>query len=512
MSIEEELIIGSSKKISEIRRFISRIADSNAPVHIAGESGTGKSLMALAIHQMSSRSKDSLLQIDCATTSGKFLELELFGLDKSENDRKGLLESANGRTLLIENIDHAPLNLQANLLQILKERKFSNKDGSPDIQTDCRFIFTSRSYMEEKVAARLFREDLFYMLNVLFLKLPALRDRPEDIEPLIYEIVGRIGKDARVFIPSLCNQGLLEYFQKYSWPGNIRELQQVVETLVLTEDWDSTKQLLLGHGKATSNLIIERCINFPPEYHQAGISILAYFGEVLRRKYPDYQATVRIEQDGLRVRMIIEPLNGRVEVFERALDEYGLLLTGRITAEQFTDDPFLAMNLKNELRLAQTRIESQKELLQYQEKHLNNRDHQIDNLLKMLGQSLHTSQPNNFNISVAPTISNSIEGNITGYNFIGNICNDLNDLLNILKKLGNDETIVEQALKEVEKLNESESNDKEKKTAFDKLKELIDNISDEESRIGKAIRASKQAVEVAQRLAKRYNDLAQWFG
>ncbi len=511
MPIAEDLIIGSSKEIKEIRVLISRVADSKFPVLISGESGTGKSLVALAIHQMSSQSVDSLLQFDCATTSEKFLEIELFGLEESGHVRKGLLEFANGRNLLLENIDHTPVDLQVKLLSIFQETEFLRRGGVTKLQTDCRIITTSRRDLREKIEANLFREDFYYRMRVISVKMPALRDRPEDIEPLIYEIVGRLHKDARVFMASLENHGLLEYFWKYSWPGNIRELQQVVETLVLTEAWESIRQILLGHGNASNQMIIERSIKFPPEYHQAGVSILSFFGEILRRKYPDHKATIRIEQDDLRVRMIVEPLNGRVEVFERALDEYGLVLTGQITPEQFTDDSFLAMNLKHELRLAQARIESQKELLQYQEKHLINRDRQIDQMLKLIGQSLHAPQPYNLDISVAPTISSTVDAKIT-VNVIEDIQNDLGELSDILNKSSKDAAAVEQVRKAVVKLNKSNGNETEKNTAIDKLKELIDSISDKESRIGKAIRATNHGVAIAQRLAKHYNDLAQWFG
>ncbi|MCP4353758.1 MAG: toll/interleukin-1 receptor domain-containing protein [Desulfobacterales bacterium] len=141
--------------------------------------------------------------------------------------------------------------------------------------------------------------------------------------------------------------------------------------------------------------LITRSIKFPPEYHQAGISILNYFSTVLRKKYPDVKATVQIKQEDLKVTMIIDPLEGKREVIEKALDEYGLVVTGKMMLEEYTDDRLLLIELKSELRNAQYRIETQKELLQYQEREMKKqnehsaiKDIQIDRLLNLLESGL----------------------------------------------------------------------------------------------------------------------------
>lgn len=512
MAIIEDLILGTSKEIHMIRKLVSCIADCDATTLISGESGTGKTLAAMTIHQMSRRASDSLLQFDCAATSEKFLENELFGSEEAGKTKRGVLEASNGRTLLLENIDQAPLRLQTRLLRVFQDRTFVRCDGIKELSTDCRFIGTSQGDSAKKVQARLIREDFYYRLQVLPIQMPALRDRPEDIRPLLQEFLIRLGKDSEAFIELLQTQGLLEYFEQYSWPGNVRELKQVIETLVLTETWDSIKQLLLGHGNASNKMIIERCLEFPPEHHQAAVSILSFFGEVLRRKYPTLSATVRIEQVGWKVRMIVEPLVGKREVFESALDEFGLLLTGKMTPDSFTNDPFLANNLKLELRLAQARIESQKELLQYQEKHISTQDHRIEQLMTLLGDSLQAPQPPNVSITVSPTISSEINVNSTVSIEIIDICNDLNELSTIPGISSDDVSILKETREELEALQKSGTAPKKDSTAINKLKKLIERISDPNSTIGKTIQAAKRGVALAQGLARRYNQIAELFG
>ncbi len=395
---------------------------------------------------------------------------------------------------------------------VFQEKQFSPIESAEMLPTYCRFIGTSHHNLEEKTSAGFIREDFYYRINVLPIKMPALRNRPEDIEPLIYEFIGRLGKDAKDFIASLENHGLLEYFEKYSWPGNVRELQQVVEAIVLKEDWDSVKDLLLGHGSGSNQIVLERRIEFLPEYHQAGVSIMSFFSEILRKKYPEHKATVKIEQDGLKVRMIVEPLTGNSEVFERALDEYGLVLTGQITPDEFTNDPFLAINLKHELRLAQSRIESQKELLHYQEIHLRNKELQIDQLTNLIGKALHAPEPNHFNITVSPSISPSISVEVSVSNSISYILDDLKHLGCILDASSNEAAEVEEIRQEFEKISKSDANVIKHSSVIDKLRKLIENINDAGGRISKTIKTMKEGVATAQKLAKHYNQIAQWCG
>jgi len=414
-------IVGISRQIQGIRDLISRVADSNTTTLISGESGTGKTLIAMTIHQMSRRANESLLQFDCAATPDESMETELFGNEVSDRVKKGLFDASKGRTVLLQNVDQIPLQLQAKLLRVFQDREFQRRGGSKYLPTDCRFIATCTGDIQEKVRANLFREDLYYRLNVVLIHLPPLRERLEDIRPLLVALATRLGANADQFIGVLQNQALIGYLEKYSWPGNVRELQRIVEMVIVTKRWDEIKRHLLGHGGHSSRMVIERYIEFPPEYHQAGISILSFFGEVLRRKYPDNQATVRIVQDGLRVKMVVEPFIGEPEIFQRALDQYGLVVTGQITPEEFTSDPLLVVSLKHELRMAQARIESQKELLQVYERNDGRKDSQISKLTEFLEKAFSPTQPNPVNITFSPVITSSVNVPLGISNAIGDI-------------------------------------------------------------------------------------------
>ncbi|MDM8552421.1 pentapeptide repeat-containing protein [Desulfobacterales bacterium HSG2] len=147
--------------------------------------------------------------------------------------------------------------------------------------------------------------------------------------------------------------------------------------------------------------VIERSIEFPPEYYQAGISILNEFGSVLRKKYPETKAKVRIEQDGLKVTMTVDPVEGDREVIEKELDEYGLVITGKMTPEEYVDnDPLLLIELKSELRSAYNKLETQKEIIQYQNREIKKQDIHIDKLLSLIGLGIQ-SQPDIININNA---------------------------------------------------------------------------------------------------------------
>jgi len=268
MSKADDLIIGVSESICKVRAFVSKIGDTDATVLLSGESGTGKTLTAMAIHQVSSRRNMSLLQFDCATTSEKFLEVELFGVEKSLEEggvKIGFLDSANGCNVLFENIDCLPKKIQVSLLRVFSERKFARSGGKASHSIAARFMATTQRDIIEKVKANFFREDLYYRVNVIPIHIPPLRDRPEDIEPLLREFATRMQIDADSFLTDIRSHGLQAYLHQYSWPGNVRELRQIVETLVLTEDWESIKPMLSKQnsdeqdGRLTGSVFISYC-------------------------------------------------------------------------------------------------------------------------------------------------------------------------------------------------------------------------------------------------------------
>lgn len=259
--------------------------------------------------------------------------------------------------------------------------------------------------------------------------------------------------------------------------------------------------------------ILERQIEFPPEYHQAGVSILSFFGEILRRKYPEQKANVKIEQDGLNVRMIVEPLTGEREVVERALNEYGLVVTGQLAPDEYTDDKFLAITLKHELRMATARVESQKELLQMQEYSLRYHQVQIDQLRQLVGKALQsrTSPPIDvnvaptINIQVSPGICTSIDSSFSVPQVVRYIVDDLKQLGNMLDSASDEAKLVEQTRQAIEKCDEHQP-----ASAFGKLRELIQKISEAGGKLGKPIGRLNTGIETAQRLARHYNQVASW--
>jgi len=506
-----DAIVGISQHIQSIRSLVSRIADTNSSVLISGESGTGKTLTAMTIHQMSRRADQSLAQFDCAATSGEFVEVELFGHEEAGRVKRGLLETANGRTCLLENIDQIPLTLQVQFLRVLQDREFKRRGGGDNLPTDCRFIATCQGYIGEKVQANLFRKDLYYRLNVIVINLLPLRERTEDIIPLLRALATRLGVSADHFMGKLQSQGLTDYFVKYSWPGNVKELQRVVEMAVLTKRWEEVKHHLLGHRAHSNKIVIERSIEFPPEYHQAGVSILSFFGDVLRHKYPDNQATVRIEQDGLRVKMMIEPIIGAPEVFERTLDEYGLVITGRITPEEFTNDPYLVMSLKHELRLTQARIETQKELLQVHGKTIDAKNRQIDKFMDLLAQSLSSPKPS-VSVTVSPVITSSVNVQLAVSDALEDICRGLRELSSAVRNSAEVKSSIEEVRQELEKLRDKKPDEVKDAAAISKLEKFLEKASDAESKIGKAIDVTERGVAIVQKLGTHYNEAAQWLG
>lgn len=253
----DELIIGISESICKLRELIVRIADIDASVLISGESGTGKTLAAMAIHQISKRRNERLLQFDCAVASEKSLEIELFGVAKSsfaDEIKGGLLGYANKCNVLFKNIDCLPIRLQVNLLHILQEKKIKRSNSHVCLEADIRFIVTTQRDLTEKIKANLFREDLFFRLNVIPIQMPSLRDRQNDIEPLLYEFASRMIKDSGVFLADIHKYNLLPYLQQYSWPGNVRELRKIVERLILDKDWETIKNWLSTQTLDVTNM------------------------------------------------------------------------------------------------------------------------------------------------------------------------------------------------------------------------------------------------------------------
>ncbi len=242
---ERHPIIAKSSAMQDILCDVDKIAKSNASVFITGESGTGKEVIANAIHHLSFRSCKPFIRVNCAAIPDTLLESEFFGHEKGSftgaiQKRIGRFELADKGTLLLDEISEVPLEIQPKLLRVIQEQEFERVGGTKPIAVDVRLISTSNRNMKESIENKLFREDLFFRLHVVPLKLPALRERKDDIIPL-----------AEYFLEKLCNEnlkskkilsaGAKERLLEYYWPGNVRELANIIERTVVMHSGEEIK-------------------------------------------------------------------------------------------------------------------------------------------------------------------------------------------------------------------------------------------------------------------------------
>jgi transcriptional regulator with GAF, ATPase, and Fis domain len=239
-----EEIVGTSAALQRVLSLVSKVAPTDASVLITGETGTGKELVARAIHRRSQRSSKPFVNVNCAAIPRDLIASELFGHEKGSftgaiQRRLGRFELAYGGTIFLDEIGELPLATQIALLRVLQEHEFERVGGTRSIQTNVRVVAATNRDLRAAIAAGAFRSDLFYRLNVFPLEIPPLRDRREDIPVLAEYFVDRcarnVGKDIRGI-----NKKSLDLLQSYPWPGNIRELQNVIERSVImceTEDF-----------------------------------------------------------------------------------------------------------------------------------------------------------------------------------------------------------------------------------------------------------------------------------
>ncbi len=234
--VETAGIIGKSAGIRNLLQMVRQAAPTDLAVLITGESGTGKELVAKAVHKNSKRKDGRFLSVNCAALPESLLEAELFGVMKGAytgavSSRKGLFELADGGTLFLDEIGEMPLSMQSKLLRVLQEFVIRRVGGERDIHVDVRIVAATNRNLEKLIREKQFRQDLFFRINVFHLQLPPLRDRQEDIvllaEHFIRQISRRLGRE----IPRL-SPDALKRMEHYSWPGNIRELENVLERIL----------------------------------------------------------------------------------------------------------------------------------------------------------------------------------------------------------------------------------------------------------------------------------------
>ena len=247
-----ESIVGQSPAMQQVFKMIGRVAHSEAPVMITGESGSGKELVARAIHHYSNRSEANYLAINCAAIPENLLESELFGHEKGAftgaiAQRVGRFEQCNSGTLFLDEIGDMPLQVQSKILRVLQEGEFSRVGGNVTLKTDVRIIAATNKTLEQEVASKNFREDLFYRLNVVRIHLPPLRQRKEDIRLLAEYFLQKVSSMRHTPRIRLSEEAV-RVLEAYPWPGNVRELENTIQraSVLATSEVLMPKDIPLG--------------------------------------------------------------------------------------------------------------------------------------------------------------------------------------------------------------------------------------------------------------------------
>jgi len=230
-------IVSQSRKMEEVINIAARVAESKANVLITGENGTGKEVLAKAIHYISPRKDAAFVAVNVPALTETLLESELFGHEKgaftgADKMKKGRFEIAHGGTIFLDEVGDIPQSIQVKLLRVLQEHQFERVGGTEKIEVDVRIIAATNKDLEQKIKDGTFREDLFYRLNVVSIKIPPLRERKEDILPMIEDFIEKYSKEnnkAKIEI----SKEAADVLMKYNYPGNVRELENIIERAVV---------------------------------------------------------------------------------------------------------------------------------------------------------------------------------------------------------------------------------------------------------------------------------------
>lgn len=254
----QNMLVGRSHAIRQVREAITRVAPSNASVIITGPSGSGKELVASAIHSSSNRRTNPLVALNCGAIPADLLESELFGHEKGAftgaiQRRVGRFEEASGGTMFLDEIGDMPMAMQVKLLRVLEERKVQRVGATGDLAIDVRLVCATHKDLDLAIESSLFREDLFYRIAVFPIIMPSLAERPEDLTLLVDHFQAGFGGQ-----PFSLSASAVSYIQSYNWPGNVRELRNFVE-----------RAMLLFGGKAIDAADAADLINLTPRRRSA---------------------------------------------------------------------------------------------------------------------------------------------------------------------------------------------------------------------------------------------------
>lgn len=253
-------IIGNSSGIKQVLKQVTRVAETDSNVHIEGESGTGKELIAKSLHLASPRKDGPFVAINCAAIPETLLESELFGFKKgaftgAAKDRRGLFSQAHNGSFFLDEISEMPLTMQTKLLRVLEEREFYPLGANQTVSVDTRIITASNRDLEKEVIKRNFREDLYYRIHVILIKLPPLRERKEDIPLLARHFLKKYTAEMKKEVGGFSSSALQKLLS-HSWPGNVRELENTIESAVAMAMHDEiSDELILPKFELENNCI-----------------------------------------------------------------------------------------------------------------------------------------------------------------------------------------------------------------------------------------------------------------
>jgi DNA-binding NtrC family response regulator len=265
LTVEEhqESLVGKSAAMQQVFKMIGRVAHSDAPVMITGESGSGKELVARAIHHYSQRSTKNFMAINCAAIPDQLLESELFGHEKGAftgavNQRIGRFEQSHGGTLFLDEIGDMPGSLQGKILRVLQDGEFSRVGANQPLKSDARIIAATNKNLEEEIAKKSFREDLFYRLNVVRIHLPPLRQRVEDIRLLSEYFLQKVATQKHLPRVQL-SEDAMRVLENHPWPGNVRELENTIQRACVL----ASSEILLPKDIPLGAAEVRESVNMP---------------------------------------------------------------------------------------------------------------------------------------------------------------------------------------------------------------------------------------------------------
>jgi transcriptional regulator with PAS, ATPase and Fis domain len=248
-------LIGISQQVKHINELVHHVADSGLNVIISGESGVGKEVVAQNLYHYSPRRGNPFIKINCAALPEGLLESELFGYEQgaftgAKRRKRGKLELAHGGVLLLDEIGDMSLALQAKLLQALQSGEFSPLGSEKETRSDTWIMAATNHDLYEDIEAKTFREDLYYRLNIISITIPPLRNRPEDISPLAEYFVAKYATELNIDTPFRLTPAILMRFEEYPWPGNARELQNILKRMMILGNWEGALDELMAEKAA----------------------------------------------------------------------------------------------------------------------------------------------------------------------------------------------------------------------------------------------------------------------